>query len=647
MTQTSPEGGKPFERRAERMFISISVAAAITCAAILIVLMVQMDRTRAQLAADGVLEFNFVQQLDHNFDTFANAANDLRIARADGADINAPLTSSSELVRRFDVLYSTVPGIDDRWTGSLQDEPTMPITTLRVTEFVANNEDRVVAGAVLANEELDQLATQGKQLAVAIYELGLVMYQRKSALRDEIGARMDWLTRASWFFGSTLLLAGLTLYLLLTRSSRRATQLFREARSTQTQLETALEEVTSSDIQRKSRNAFLAAATHDLRQPIQAVQYLLAALDAHVSTDRGRDILTTTGRSTDSAQRMLNDLLDVSRLDDGVLRPGPGSVELDSVLEHLRGTYRAEAEDRGLSLVIPETDVWVHTDPKFLERILGNLVGNALAHTSEGTISVRTQSDPDGTTTLSVEDTGSGIPADEIESIYHEYYQVGQNGTAQTGQLNGSTAGMGLGLCIVRRLTRLLDIPIHVSSTVGEGSRFWVVLPTVTPLHGSTAERYAKRDEHDDRLDGLAIMIIDDEPAVRHGMHVLLEQHGCDVLPASDIEEAKGLLIQTASVPDLILADYQLLNGATGVDAIDIVRDEVNEDVPAILITGDTSPQRATEARALELGLLHKPINKSELFSAIRSALHLSNTAGLAGTGSRSSSNGFDATEIA
>lgn len=612
------------EPRTEKIFISVSATAAIVCGVILLVLLIQVTQSRArlQLQQDGVGEFNFVQQLDHNFDSFANALLALRLERADTGAVPTPLAGNSEVVQRFDVLYSSMRGIGDRRAGSLAEFSSGARALAQMNRFIDDHEQSLLPGNTLTDTELDLLAVESQRLSKVVYQLGLELFQFKSRLYDEVNSRADYLSRVSWFFGASFVLAGLTLYILLARASRRASRLFHQARSSQRQLETALEELTSGDIQRKAQNRFLATATHDLRQPLQALQYYITALDSHVSSAAGRDILTNTARTTDSAQSMLNALLDISKLDAGVLEPEMGNVSLHAMFMELQSTHAADAADRGLALSFDATDAWVRTDPQFLNRILANLIGNALNYTSAGSVRVGVVSDESaGTHKVFVEDTGIGIPERELEAIFNEYYQLekSDDGVPVTRQHQG----MGLGLSIVRRLVRLLGTSLDVTSEPGRGSRFTLALPTGERTMPASVDPFSDRQRSADDLTGLAIMIIDDDARVRDGVTTLLSQHGCELMTSEDASGAIELLIAQDRTPDLILADYQLKDGLTGVEAIETVRQEVNEDVPAIVITGDTRPEPLQAARERGYGLLHKPVSTRALFNTIHATLSL------------------------
>ncbi len=606
---------KPAGVGIERLVISVAATAAVTCVAILVVLMMQTNKARLQLQQDGVAEFNFVLQLEHNLDLLAMAALQHDLAEVTGPEpsLTRPLEQGAELIKRFDILYSIVLTARGRsWAQGFLIEAGAPEYLKRLRQFVAEFDTVIQPGQQVSSAQLTAISVRSQALSNAVYDIGIAMFQSKSVLRDEISSRLDWLINASWFFGVSFILAMLTLYFLLVRASGRAGELFQQSRSSQRQLKTALEELTTGDSQRKAQNRFLAAATHDLRQPLQAMQYYLAALEAHVPGERGRQILGNAGRSTDAAQSLLTGLLDISKLDAGVLEINLEEVDLDTLLTRLHHDFLAEATDRGLLLKVESRGFWVHTDPQALERILRNLIGNALTYTESGSVNLSVHEDGDGTVLVAVEDTGVGIPEHEQEAIFNEYYQIGSPEDGRAG-----AAGMGLGLSIVRRLTRLLEVSLEVESTEGEGTRFTLRLPRISGGEVTPPAGHVQRAASQDRLARLDIMIIDDEPAVRDGVSVLLQQKGCRVTAVSSVDEAREIVIQHDSIPDLLLADYQLQQGRTGLEAIETVRDEINEDVPAILITGDTSPGALDAARSAGLALLHKPVGASELFAAI------------------------------
>ena len=591
----------------ERLSIAIASIAAIVCAVVMVHLMLQINRTRLALQADGVVEFNYVHQNDHNFDELAHALNEWVLRRRVDPD-----ASRTPFLRRFDVVWSAmqIAGASG-WTGALGQWPETKALIAEGQGFLERNEPLMTEDAELSDEDALRVATEARALSHHVYALGLDAFQNKGERRDDIAGRMDRLTRAFWFFGTTLLLAGLTLLTLLVRMQRRTAALFAESSATQARLATALEELTDGDIERRKQNRFIATASHDLRQPLHALGLNLTTLRGHVSTPVGQRILENASRSTQALNQLLGSVLDISRLDAEVIEVELADVVLDEMFEQLHHTWLPEANDRELGLDVHLSGLTVHTDRVLLSRILGNLVSNALRYTDEGQVTLDAHRTDDGTVVIGVADTGPGIPEREREAVFDEYYQLERTDSSRP-------QGLGLGLSIVHRLARLLGTRVEVRSVVGQGTCFELHLPEGSAEH---VER-SGADAFDSTFDGvhfagLTVLVIDDDRDIRDGMHRLLEQRSCRVLTAESADEAVAAVVAEEVVPEVIVADYRLRADRTGADAIRAVREEVNEDVPAMIVTGDTSADRLREASASGFRLLNKPVVPEELFDAI------------------------------
>ena len=585
------------------MFIALASVAALVCAAVVFYLMAQISQTRLVLQSDGVIEFNYIQQNDHNLDQLAHALVDYREARRAYAE--AP----RDYLARFDIVWSALAEGNAHWAGSLRTLPGAAPFIADARDFIARAEPSMTPTAELDDAELARLADEARELSGRVYRLGLEMYQRKGRLRDEVARRMDLLTHAFWFFGASLVLAGTTLFALLTRAYRRASALVAESAATQARLESALEELTDGAIERRRQNRFIATASHDLRQPLHALGLNLVTLRGHVESRTGQRLLENASRSTETLNELLGSVLDISRLDAEVVEVDPTHFAVDETFEHLHHTYLPEAIDRGLAFDVHLPDLVVHTDRVLLGRILGNLVSNALRYTEAGGVTLSADV-VDGRVVLAVADTGPGIPEREREAVFDEYYQLDKPGRTQA-------QGLGLGLSIVHRLARLLELGLVVHSTEGLGTRFELSVP-----HGDVErvvhETGGPLDAFDGvHFDGLAVLVVDDDRDVRDGMQHLLEQRSCRVLAAESVEEALAVVVAEGIVPDVIVADYRLREERTGAEAIGAVREEVNEDVPALIVTGDTSPARLREAIESGFRLLNKPMDPEELFDAI------------------------------
>ena len=405
-----------------------------------------------------------------------------------------------------------------------------------------------------------------------------------------------------------LVFAGGLAFYSLSRAYKRMKTLAAERHATEFKLTTALEELTSGDQERKAQNRFIAAASHDLRQPLHALGLYLSALKAHISTQRGHGILENISRSTEALNELLSSLLDISKLDAGVIDATEESFSLDIVFEQLHQTFQPEALENGLALDVNQTDLWVKSDRVLLERILRNLVSNGLKYTSEGSVSLNAEKHGDKVS-IFVTDTGHGIPKNEQEAIFNEYYQLHN-------PERDRAKGLGLGLSIVRRLAKLLELEVKIVSEHAQGTTFEILVQEGEPRR-STHKIHRLDHSYDDELADLSILVIDDEADVRESMRSVLDGKVRTVLTADSANDACEQLISSEIVPDLIIADYRLRDDQTGDSAIERVREEVNEDVPAMIITGDTSPARLREATASGFRLLHKPVATEDLLVAV------------------------------
>lgn len=589
----------------KRLLVAIPGLSALACAAIMFYLIIQIDQTRKHLQSDGVLEFNFIQQVDHNFYTLAQSLTDYLIA-SDPASKDAMVAN---YITRYDVLYSSIHNVSNSWLGYLTELKETQNLISAAQEFIDRYEPLMAQDVVIDTNTILAINTEARALSTQVYNVGLQMFERKSIVRDNISRRMDDLYEAFWVFGLSFVIASMMTIALFIALSRRADDLSKDARQTQSQLTTALDELTTGDIERRAQNRFMAAASHDLRQPLHALGLYLSALKRHVNSDQGQVILTNIHRSTEALNQLLNSMLDLSKLDAGVVDVNHGHLRLDGVFDHLHQMFLPEANQRELALEIPYSGLCIYTDQVLLERILGNLVGNALNYTEKGKVSVHATVEG-SEACIYVTDTGPGIPEHEQEAIFNEYYQL-QNSERDRSK------GLGLGLSIVKRLTRLLNIELSIYSIPDKGTQFKLKLPLGDKNQCNGPLTRQKSAVDDKNFSGLSILVIDDEHDVRDGMHTLLEQYNCTVVMADSSDHALNYIATNEWVPDLIIADYRLRDEKTGDTAIELVREEVNMDVPAMIITGDTSPARLREATASGFPLLHKPVIAEELIKAI------------------------------
>ncbi len=362
----------------------------------------------------------------------------------------------------------------------------------------------------------------------------------------------------------------------------------------------------------RDKNHFLAAASHDLRQPLHASGLLLGVLRDHVNGKEGEDLLDKITRSTEALNHLFNSLLDVSRLDAGVVEVHPRHIRMVEFSRSLESEYRLQAEEKSVSFNLECGEIVVYADPVLLDRVLSNLITNAITYTERGSVSIRCHQQSNEYVAIQVSDTGVGIPEKESSQIFSEYYQINN-------PERDRSKGLGLGLAIVKRLCTLMDINIDLSSSLGQGTTFTLAVPS-----GDAAKVSQDRILPDVvNLEGVSILVIDDDRDVLEGMRKLLSAWGCKVLLAESAEQAIDVLSKSDNQPSIVFADYRLRQNRTGVEAVQTIFEELNEDIPAVIITGDTSPDRLREAKASGFRLLHKPVTPAVLRATLQQELRM------------------------
>jgi CheY-like chemotaxis protein len=344
----------------------------------------------------------------------------------------------------------------------------------------------------------------------------------------------------------------------------------------------------------------------------------VAQLRPRMAADERSRIIERVNASVAAMNELFNAILDVSKLDAGVLTPNVTEFPIAQLLERIESTFAGPAREKSLSLRVVPSKAWVRSDFILLERILFNLVSNAVRYTSQGGVVVGCRGRAQALR-IEVWDTGPGIPEDQRQSIFSEFYRLGDPERDQR-------AGLGLGLAIVDRLCRLLDQPIEVNSTVGRGSRFAIVAP-LAPAQAPIVERRGPAHALDVSSGKLVVVIDDDERAL-DGMGGLLRSWGCRVVTGDTDAVALNGLAEHDQPPDLIISDYRLPEGRTGIEAIDRVRSEFGVSIPAFLVSGDTHSEPLRRARASGYHLLHKPVDPMTLRAMVDRMLRQKELAG-------------------
>lgn len=350
-----------------------------------------------------------------------------------------------------------------------------------------------------------------------------------------------------------------------------------------------------------AKSKFLAAASHDLRQPLHALGLYLNTMSTVSDVERLHGLAGKMGIAVDTLNDLFQRLLDISKLDAGIIDPDVVDFSVADVFRRLEVRFSPQAKAKNLDIGFSHDNEVMRTDPVLLERILDNLIGNAIRYTPSGRITVKSQrNSPD--VVIAVRDTGPGIPEGEKENVFDEFYQL-QNPERDR------TKGLGLGLSIVKRLCSLLNHELVLESAVNCGTVFLLSVP-----EGSAESIPAQPDNAAFGWDlkNIHILVIDDEAEIRDAMKELLFSWGCKPVCVDSIQGAIAAVSKGAR-PNLIIADYRLRESQTGVDAIHAVNDLLQWKTPAVLITGDTAPERLQEATKSGFKLLHKPVNPGQL----------------------------------
>lgn len=349
-----------------------------------------------------------------------------------------------------------------------------------------------------------------------------------------------------------------------------------------------------------AKSKFLAAASHDLRQPIHAQGLFLEVLSRTEQTTHQKDLLASARAASEASSELLNALLDFSRIEAGVIKPQLQSLRLQPLLHKIETELAPQADAKDIVYRSRETQALVHTDPMLLERILRNLVSNAIRYTEHGGVLVACRR-RGAKAVLEVWDTGIGIAPEHHTEVFREFHQLGN-------PERNRNKGLGLGLAIAEGLARTLRHSLTLASVPQRGSVFRLTLPIETAIPPAPNPMHQSRT----RLLKARVLVVDDDEIVREGMLHLLRDWGCECAAAESIEEA--LALAHLNRPDVVISDYRLRERRTGVEAIAALRTLLGETLPALLITGDTAPERLREAQASGIPLLHKPVSPGKLY---------------------------------
>jgi two-component system, sensor histidine kinase len=371
------------------------------------------------------------------------------------------------------------------------------------------------------------------------------------------------------------------------------------------------EQVALAQKAHEEKTRFLASASHDLRQPMHALGLFAASLEKNLRDTPHHPMVTSMSRAVDALEQSFSSMLDLSKLDAGVVPCNPQTFPIRDVFRRLHLHLAGVAEEKGLQLRFKPGRKLVTSDPELLERALSNLIQNAIRYSRAGGVTVVARQRA-AHTSIEVWDTGVGMAASELPRIFEEFYQVGNTGRDRS-------QGLGMGLAIVTRLVELLGHKLEVQSRVGRGTVFRLLLKT-TALE-EMSEVVVAADTIPSPLEtDRTVLVIDDEAPVRESMASLLGSWGMEVITASDIQSARQAVLRHNGLIDILVCDLRLSHGEDGLDAIAQVRQTYGAPLPAILVTGDTSPEQVKRAHDSGCPVLFKPVRTRELYAALRAA---------------------------
>ncbi|MFK0089893.1 NahK/ErcS family hybrid sensor histidine kinase/response regulator [Pseudomonas sp. NPDC090755] len=360
-----------------------------------------------------------------------------------------------------------------------------------------------------------------------------------------------------------------------------------------------------------SKDKYLAAASHDLLQPLNAARLLISTLRERSLPGSEQQLVERAHQALEGAEELLTDLLDISRLDQAAIKPDLDLYSLDEVLTPLASEFQPVAEAAGLHLRVRSGRLAVRTDLRLLNRILRNFLSNACRYTGHGRILLGARRRGEHLR-LEVWDTGRGIAADRLESIFLEFNQLDVGRAADR-------KGVGLGLAIVERIARILDCQVRVRSWPGRGSVFSIDVPLSAQMPVAPAAVAYAQPVLGDPLPGRRLLVLDNESSIQQSMAALLHQWGCEVVTAADLGEAlEGL---QGHAPELILADFHLDHGVTGCEVVRDLRAHFGQRIEAVMITADRSEQSRRAMQRLGAPLLNKPVKPGKLRAVLSQLL--------------------------
>lgn len=354
-----------------------------------------------------------------------------------------------------------------------------------------------------------------------------------------------------------------------------------------------------------SKSRFLAAASHDLRQPLQSINLYISALNRRTNSNKNKEILGKIEKSSETMRTLLDALLDISQLESGSVKPTFKSFQLNNLFENVQASLQPLAEEKGLKLTSEATNQTLFSDIALLSRIVDNFVTNAIRYTDSGGVTLKSV-DIGNSVRIEIHDTGAGIAEQEQQAIFEEYYQLDNDERDRN-------EGLGLGLSIVKHIAKLLDLKLNVQSSLGKGSVFSVEVPLAEDKTSKSQDTKVRTNSPTHKITN--ILVIDDDPAILDATTLLLESEGFLISSAANATEVESHL-QNGIRPDFIISDYRL-PGKNGIEVVKDIRAHLDYTCPVVLMTGDTSSSEITSQNLSACTVLHKPVDVDQLIEIV------------------------------
>lgn len=599
----------------EKALFSILLLCMIVSTIVMVVVLSGIDSVRARSTTAGPGGFNSLNQLDHALDKYSNALDEYRFNIGDPEQMN---TLSAEYQNQFNIIWGNLEYFNIRLPEQVDENNQFANFKHDAQQFLQQTEAAMAADQILSADQVTQVMSNLRVLQDQVHAMGIEYFISSLSFRDNWVNTLNNLYKLLYIFGAALILAAGLLVALLIRSNSRKNALVLEAESARNELSSSIAELRSGRLEQRAKDSFIASASHDLSQPLHALGLFLGSLETHVKGTQAQETLHDAIECSNNLGYLFKSLMDISRLDAGVVEVENQHFHLNKLVVMLEHEFQVKAQDASININIQLDNAVVYSDPILLSRVVRNLIENAIVHSNANLITVSCSSASDYHQ-LIIEDNGRGISRSEQQRIFGEYYQINNNDPS-------AVKGLGLGLAIVNRLAELLNTKISLESKLGAYTRFSLRIPQGLASQVAQSTIPVLTNNVTKLTSDAVIAVIDDDENICVAMSLMLRNIGFDAITGTSTDIIIDKFIESEKLPDLIVADYRLLKGQTGDQAVVQLKRALNVDVPALLVTGDSSPLNIAHATNSGFDLMHKPIQPQELSRKIIQMLLVSRT---------------------